>query len=131
MTHLLSICHRCPERHRPCAGACPCKIDGADIIEHAREEQCPRGYYDGVPQPADSVPIPMARRIEPIPRGDWPLKFKMMGMAESHADAGVGDTVYRLAVIFGADWLTKKVKWLGDCGCADRRKRWNQLYPYR
>jgi hypothetical protein len=41
----IQICHRCPDRQFPCAGACICKLDGKDIVQHARELYCPKGRY--------------------------------------------------------------------------------------
>jgi hypothetical protein len=41
----LSVCHRCPDRQRPCAGACACTLDGVDIIKHAAARYCPAGRY--------------------------------------------------------------------------------------
>lgn len=34
-------CHHCPLRQRPCAGACVCTVDGADIRRHADAGYCP------------------------------------------------------------------------------------------
>lgn len=41
----IMICHRCPYRGQPSGGACPCTIDGRDIIQHAEARQCPQGRY--------------------------------------------------------------------------------------
>lgn len=42
-------CHKCrfsQTRHTGgCAGPCPCHIDRRDIIDHARLNYCPAGYY--------------------------------------------------------------------------------------
>ncbi len=40
----LSLCHRCKERVRPCAGVCICKVNGKDIQENARGD-CPKGFF--------------------------------------------------------------------------------------
>lgn len=42
---LIQICHRCPFRQRPCSGKCLC--DGIDIMERAKNNDCPKGYFDG------------------------------------------------------------------------------------
>jgi hypothetical protein len=42
---LIKICQACPDRKRPCAGPCPCLLDGVDIIEHAKGRYCPAGRY--------------------------------------------------------------------------------------
>jgi Erv1 / Alr family len=55
----LSVCHLCRvEKQAPvCRGACPCPVDGVDIVEHAQAADCPLGYHDG-------VPVPQAPRAE-------------------------------------------------------------------
>jgi hypothetical protein len=62
----ISTCHRCPLRQRPCAGPCPCTVDGADIIQHAKAGYCPHPagprFGDGVkpaawPPPSTSLPV--------------------------------------------------------------------------
>lgn len=45
---LIAICHRCPHRQQTCAGACPCTIDGRDILDHATTGDCPKGYFENV-----------------------------------------------------------------------------------
>jgi hypothetical protein len=35
------VCKGCDHRQRPCAGPCPCKIDGVDSIAHAKADYCP------------------------------------------------------------------------------------------
>lgn len=45
----LSICHRCSRRQRLCAGACACRIDGADIIVHAGAGDCPLRLFEAAP----------------------------------------------------------------------------------
>ena len=42
---MIFVCHRCPHRQRPCAGACLCLVDGVDIIDHAETRYCPAGRY--------------------------------------------------------------------------------------
>lgn len=46
-------------------------------------------------------------------------------------DVGVGDSFEHMAEAFGADRVAKFVKrWGIDCGCGDRKAKWNRLYPY-
>ncbi len=48
----LATCHNCDfsqTQRGGCAGPCPCHVDGHDIIEHAKTDYCPKGFYpDGV-----------------------------------------------------------------------------------
>jgi hypothetical protein len=47
-THLnLKVCHPCPFRQRPCAGACLCKADDKreDITVKAARHACPAGKF--------------------------------------------------------------------------------------
>src|SRR4051812_38154953 len=49
-TILIQTCHRCKpwsqtQREGGCAGPCPCHFDGRDIVEHAKEGNCPAGFY--------------------------------------------------------------------------------------
>lgn len=46
-------------------------------------------------------------------------------------DIGVGDSFERMSEALGADRVAKFVKrWGIDCGCANRKAKWNRLYPY-
>ncbi len=46
-------------------------------------------------------------------------------------DKGFGDTFANMAKAVGADKVAHVIKSLGgDCGCDDRQKRWNEMYPY-
>lgn len=47
-------------------------------------------------------------------------------------DIGVGDSFEHMAEAFGADRVAKFVeRWGIDCGCGDRKVKWNRLYPYQ
>jgi hypothetical protein len=39
------ICGRCSNRMRPCAGPCPCTVDGRDVVEHVVKADCPLGFH--------------------------------------------------------------------------------------
>jgi hypothetical protein len=51
----LPVCHKCPMRQRPCAGPCPCKVDGKDIIQHAEAAYCP--HPDGPKFGTNEYPV--------------------------------------------------------------------------
>ena len=54
MRTAVEICHACPFRHRPCAGPCPCLVDGVDILDHVERLDCPKGFFqteDGSERP--------------------------------------------------------------------------------
>jgi len=54
----------------------------------------------------------------------------MVAMWEDHLDVGLGDTMHRLAGRTGlwVEWIAKLAGM--PCGCVDRRKYYNQMYPY-
>lgn len=61
----------------------------------------------------------------------WPWWAKLLRVLASPSDAGVGDTVERLASAVGGKQyqkLTAKLK--RPCGCAARKERWNRHYRY-
>ena len=37
----IHTCHVCPFRPPACQGWCPCRVDGRQIIDHARDHDCP------------------------------------------------------------------------------------------
>ena len=42
---------------------------------------------------------------------------------------GLGDTIHKITTKTGiADVVEKKI---GDCGCSERRKTLNELFPYK
>ena len=65
-----------------------------------------------------------------VPRAQWPWWAKRIAAKRADDDTGVGDTFKR--------WLGKPGELIEatteaagvDCGCSDRRARWNALYPY-
>jgi len=101
---------RCPFRSPPpYAGKCLCTVSGRDIIEHATEGSCPKGYYTtGLP---DIPPTTGTAAASPHPP-DIPL---------------AGDVVEAIAKRIGADRLAKLwERWTGTpCGCAERKAKLN------
>ncbi len=96
---------------------------------------------DGIPQPlTDELPpgwdgglIPSIepKPIEPVPRKDWPLWAKGLGMLSKPEDKGVGDVVARMigdenSEAFKAWHLATFGK---ACNCTARRDRWNRQFP--
>lgn len=44
----------------------------------------------------------------------------------------MGDSFEHMAERAGADRVAKFVeRWGVDCGCGDRKAKWNRLYPYQ
>lgn len=41
----IRVCHACPKRQRPCAGACLCEANGKDITENANAHDCPEQRF--------------------------------------------------------------------------------------
>lgn len=66
-----------------------------------------------------------------VPRSEWPLAAKMLASLAQSGDTGLGDIAARLAKLAGAQTLAAWFKDLTgrDCGCADRQRKLNQLYP--
>lgn len=49
----------------------------------------------------------------------------------TETDIGFGDTFENFARSVSADKVAEFVKRFGiECGCGDRKTRWNQLFPY-
>ncbi len=84
------------------------------------------------PPPVSSIVVPTVD-ILPVPKPQWPLWTATIALLATPEDAGIGDTVERLAKRAGAKSLVEWTKEHGlpDCGCADRKRRWNQQYPYQ
>lgn len=47
MAQNIKTCHACEFRQKTCSGKCPCTIDGRDIIDHARANDCPKKKFSG------------------------------------------------------------------------------------
>jgi hypothetical protein len=60
------------------------------------------------------------------------LWTEVVGWFRKPEDKGVGDTVQRIAARFGGERFKKFAVKVGmPCGCTDRQREWNELYPYR
>lgn len=126
------ICHRClKSRGIVCQGACPCPIDGRDILVHIQAGECPIGLFKDAPAPVAPTSKPLyAKVFNPPPRDEWPLLARVMSKLASSEDIGVGDTIARIA---GGEMLKRWYKKLSgsDCGCTERQMILNRIYPYR
>ncbi len=115
----------------------PCDCDHPEFAgQKYQEGQCAvcwyyyndlryRALWDGREVPPPPLPLP-------VPYADWPPWVKGVAGMRTDGEAGVGDTVKRLLVTSGADWLfrTFVVKLVGDCKCESRRVALNAKYPY-
>jgi len=64
----------------------------------------------------------------PINSGAWVRYVKLLRKPE---DAGVGDTIQRIAAKFGGERFKRWAARLGiPCGCSTRQADWNRMYPY-
>jgi hypothetical protein len=127
----LQICQQCQFRKRPCGGACPCSLDGVDIRTHAQSGDCPNGYFAvatsesaGESQPPQPVPI------QPVPRRLWPDNVNAIADMREPEDIGVGDTIERGLGTGGMIFKALVAALDKTCGCTDRRKFYNSIYPY-
>jgi hypothetical protein len=80
-----------------------------------------------LPEPAPAPPF------QPVPRDQWPIWADSLAKLAVESDTGIGDVVERLARRTLAKSVVEFAKKMGlpDCGCADRRVRWNAEYPLR
>lgn len=86
------------------------------------------GYDD---PKSKSVLTDIPKHAKAIPPDKWPAWAKAVGSQRDQIDAGVGDTIERLAGAAGRTFKAMFKKLTGQpCGCADRRKLFNRLYPY-
>lgn len=61
----------------------------------------------------------------------YPRWVRSIAAWSKPGEIGVGDTFHRIAESIGAEHLSRLIKWFGiDCGCANRREKWNELYRY-
>ena len=52
---LIQVCANCPSRHNV-AGVVTCGRDGRDIMEHARNNDCPEGRFSMTAPPVATIP---------------------------------------------------------------------------
>jgi len=71
--------------------------------------------------------------VDRFDRSLWPWAARVAVKLAVEGDAGLGDTIARLAEGFGAGWLARMyVRVTGsDCGCGTRQERLNRRFPYR
>lgn len=74
-----------------------------------------------------SSPQPDAARSD----SEWPLIVRLLALRKREGEAGLGDTVHRLAEALGGVWMTRMLHRIGvECGCQARREALNARYPY-
>lgn len=85
------------------------------------------------PVAGSDKPNRCAEPVRAVPRDKWPTWAASLANLAISGDAGVGDVVERLARRSGVKITVEFLKSIGipDCGCADRRARWNAQYPLR
>lgn len=70
------------------------------------------------------------RLVDPKPR-PWPVWAWAIARFSKPQDAGVGDTVRRIAAKMGGEAFKAFAKTIGiPCGCDGRQLDWNERYPY-
>ena len=125
----LSICQRCEHRQRKCNGFCPCLVTGRSHAAHARAGECPLGKFTEAERAAAKRTPP--KRVEPVPRDQWPLAVRVVARLAIEGEKGIGDTLKRLIVGVGGEQFTRLMHRIGvDCGCAGRQAYANARYPY-
>jgi len=120
-------CLRCPHRSPPpYTGVCLClaeKDNPTDILVRAKSGKCPMKYFDGEPMPEPPPP-------QPVPRSQWPAWAWAISKLSAPEDVGVGATVKRIAGPMGEAFKAWAEALGIPCGCADREKEWNAMFPY-
>ena len=127
-TNYYSICGRGLHGGKPSHGTCVRCEHNTDRAWH--EEQV-RVMLTVNQQPIVVPPQAAPVTILPMPRDRWPLWAKGVALRATPEDTGIGDVVERLAIKSKAKNIVEFAKAMGlpDCGCADRKLRWNQEYP--
>lgn len=75
-----------------------------------------------------AVTLDVKQTVEPAKRSYW---VKLVAILRTDADAGVGDTVQRIAAKFGGERFKTFAQKIGiPCGCTERQAEWNERYPY-
>lgn len=60
-----------------------------------------------------------------------PRWTRLVAILRQPQDAGVGDTVQRIAEHFGGERFKRFAERLGiPCGCTNRQEKWNEDFPY-
>lgn len=71
------------------------------------------------------------RTYSAVPPERWPKWAAVVARMRSATDAGVGDTVQRIAAKVGGERYKAWRKRIGmPCGCSARQEKFNALYPY-
>lgn len=73
----------------------------------------------------------LATASNPIDYTTWPSWAELIRSRRKPGDIGVGSTFRRIADRWGGKQIKRISKALGmPCGCVEREKEWNRLYPY-
>lgn len=76
----------------------------------------------------DGEPVDL---VAAVPSSDWPTWARRLAAMREPTEAGVGDTVARVAGWLGGNLFKRLAAGLGiPCGCDGRRDEWNTRYPY-
>lgn len=93
---------------------------------HAIKTKCPM-CNAVVECDGESVPTD-----EPLDERLWPGWCNLIKRFRKPTDAGIGDTVKRIADRAGGEAFKKISAAIGiPCGCTERQARWNKRYPYQ
>ena len=68
--------------------------------------------------------------VEPVTK-PWPAWATALRALRRDGERGVGDTAERLFGSFGGQPFKMALRSAGiECGCDERKEKWNELYPY-
>lgn len=66
-----------------------------------------------------------------VPTHLRPRWVRLVRILRKPEDKGVGDTVQRIAATFGGERFKAWAERIGiPCGCTQRQKEWNRVWPY-
>jgi hypothetical protein len=85
-----------------------------------------------IPQEGKYIVVREKPRPLPTPIEEWPWLARMVARLRTDSDLGLGDTVERHLELLGAGGMKVAYKRITgkDCGCGDRKKKLNEMFPY-
>lgn len=117
-----SVCARCQDR-KPIDPDKPAVLVEVNVVKRmpAASALSPEQHRDAVEA---------AEKAMAIPRSDWPLAVKALAAFSGPQDKGIGDVVERHLGVVGEAWKAMYEKLTNQkCGCEDRKRKLNLLYP--
>ena len=91
-------------------------------------EKCGRKFASNVTPLHCSCGVTTGELTNKTESNAW---VRMVKLLRKPQDAGIGDTIQRIAAKFGGERFKAFAEKIGiPCGCADRQNEWNSKWPY-